>query len=441
MSIKVQVNGVKFKMDKIVKSLNSMHARVTPPGDKSISHRAVLLLSLAQGISRVRNLSLGADVLSSMQCMTQLGVRFEREGAEYVISSPGLHSFTPPSKVLDCGNSGTTMRLLAGILAGSGVHGVLSGDISLSRRPMLRVVEPLCAMGAIITATTLAAPPLHITGASLKGIPWQPSVASAQVKSAILLAGLSATGQTEVLERYPTRDHTERMLKALGANIAFTPGFAAIIGQCNLQTASLSIPGDISSAAFFLVLAAMLPDSTVTVENVGLNEGRTGLLEVLELMGARVSTKVQDSVWEPVGVIVVKGAKLQGFEISGALVPRLIDEIPILAVAACVAQGRSVVHDAAELRAKESDRISQLLSELRKMGAKCEEHPDGFTIEGGELTGAVVDSHGDHRLAMALAIAGLIASGTTVIRGAECVDISYPEFWADIESVRGERID
>lgn len=373
--------------------------------------------------------------------MTQLGVCFEREGAEHVISSPGLCSFTSPSQTLDCGNSGTTMRLLAGILAGSGVDGILSGDASLNRRPMLRVVEPLSAMGALITAATLATPPLHITGAKLKGISWQPSVASAQVKSAILLAGLSATGQTEVLERYPTRDHTERMLKALGANIAYKPGFAAIVGQRALQAANLSIPGDISSAAFFLVLAAMLPDSTVTVENVGLNEGRTGLLEVLEMMGAQVCAEVQDSAWEPVGTIKVQGAKLRGFEICGALVPRLIDEIPILAVAACVAQGRSVVHDAAELRAKESDRISQLLSELRKMGAKCEEHADGFTIEGGRLQGAVVNSHGDHRLAMALAIAGLVASGTTIIRDAECVDISYPGFWTDLESVRGERRD
>ncbi|KAF0193822.1 MAG: aroA [Bacillota bacterium] len=373
--------------------------------------------------------------------MKQLGVCFKREGAGYVISSPGLRSFTPPSQTLDCGNSGTTMRLLAGILAGSGVHGVLSGDASLNKRPMLRVVEPLCAMGALITAAALDTPPLSITGSSLKGIHWRPSVASAQVKSAILLAGLSATGQTEVVESYPTRDHTERMLKVLGANIVFQAGLVAIVGQRNLQPANLSIPGDFSSAAYFLVLAAMMPDSTFKAENVGLNEGRTGLLEVLEKMGVQVSVEVQDSAWEPVGSIKVQGAALRGFEISGALVPRLIDEIPILAVAACMAQGRSVVHDAAELRAKESDRISQLLSELRKMGAQCEEHADGFTIEGGCLRGAVVESHGDHRLAMALTIAGLVASGTTIVRDAECVDISYPEFWIDLESIRGEQSD
>ena len=428
-------------VDKLVRPINSLHGYITPPGDKSISHRAVLLLSLAQGVSRVRNLSLGADVLSSMRCMEQLGVRFERQGIEYVISSSGIRSFTAPSQSLDCGNSGTTMRLLAGILAGSGVQGTLVGDASLNRRPMLRVVEPLRAMGAAITASALATPPLQVTGASIRGITWRPNVASAQVKSAILLAGLSATGQTEVVEIYPTRDHTERMLEVLGANITFGPGSATIVGQRNLQAAHLSIPGDISSAAFFLVLAAMLPDSAITVENVGLNEGRTGLIEVLEAMGAQVSIEVQDSTWEPVGRINVHGSVLQGFEISGALVPRLIDEIPVLAVAACVAKGRSVVHDAAELRAKESDRISQLLSELRKMGAKCEEHADGFTIEGGSLTGAVVDSHGDHRLAMALTIAGLVASGTTTIRNSECVDISYPEFWTDLESVRGEQSD
>ena len=428
-------------MDKVVKSLEYFRARVTPPGDKSISHRAVLLLSLAQGVSRVANLSLGGDVLSSMQCMRQLGVSFEHQGSEHVISSLGLRYLSPPQQTLDCGNSGTTMRLLAGILTGSGVSAVLSGDASLSRRPMLRVVEPLCAMGALITAASRSTPPLHITGANLKGIRWQPSVASAQVKSAILLAGLSATGKTEVVERYPTRDHTERMLQLLGANINYEPGFGAIVEQCNLQAANISIPGDISSAAFFLVLAAMLPDSTVTAENVGLNTGRTGLLEVLDMMGASVSVKLQDSGWEPVGTIEVQGASLRGFDINGALVPRLIDEIPILAVAACVAQGRSVVHDAAELRAKESDRISQLLSELRKMGARCEEHSDGFTIDGGALTGAVVDSHGDHRLAMALAIAGLVASGTTIICGAECVDISYPEFWTELELIRGERLD
>ncbi|MBS3950540.1 MAG: 3-phosphoshikimate 1-carboxyvinyltransferase [Peptococcaceae bacterium] len=428
-------------MDKVVKPINLFHAQVAPPGDKSISHRAILLLSLVQGVSSVVNLSLGADVLSSMQCMKQLGVCFKREGAGYVISSPGLRSFTPPSQTLDCGNSGTTMRLLAGILAGSGVHGVLSGDASLNKRPMLRVVEPLCAMGALITAAALDTPPLSITGSSLKGIHWRPSVASAQVKSAILLAGLSATGQTEVVESYPTRDHTERMLKVLGANIVFQAGLVAIVGQRNLQPANLSIPGDFSSAAYFLVLAAMMPDSTFKAENVGLNEGRTGLLEVLEKMGVQVSVEVQDSAWEPVGSIKVQGAALRGFEISGALVPRLIDEIPILAVAACMAQGRSVVHDAAELRAKESDRISQLLSELRKMGAQCEEHADGFTIEGGCLRGAVVESHGDHRLAMALTIAGLVASGTTIVRDAECVDISYPEFWIDLESIRGEQSD
>jgi len=428
-------------VDKVVKPINLFHAQVAPPGDKSISHRAILLLSLVQGVSSVVNLSLGADVLSSMQCMKQLGVCFKREGAGYVISSPGLRSFTPPSQTLDCGNSGTTMRLLAGILAGSGVHGVLSGDASLNKRPMLRVVEPLCAMGALITAAALDTPPLSITGSSLKGIHWRPSVASAQVKSAILLAGLSATGQTEVVESYPTRDHTERMLKVLGANIVFQAGLVAIVGQRNLQPANLSIPGDFSSAAYFLVLAAMMPDSTFKAENVGLNEGRTGLLEVLEKMGVQVSVEVQDSAWEPVGSIKVQGAALRGFEISGALVPRLIDEIPILAVAACMAQGRSVVHDAAELRAKESDRISQLLSELRKMGAQCEEHADGFTIEGGCLRGAVVESHGDHRLAMALTIAGLVASGTTIVRDAECVDISYPEFWIDLESIRGEQSD
>ena len=227
------------------------------------------------------------------------------------------------------------------------------------------------------------------------------------------------------------------MLRVLGADITFGQGCATITGRGKLQSADLTIPGDISSAAYFLVLAAMLADATVTVESVGLNEGRTGLLEVLEEMGAQVSIKVEDSTWEPVGSIKVQGATLQGFEISGAIVPRLIDEIPILAVAACVAKGRSVVHDAAELRAKESDRISQLLSELRKMGAKCEEHEDGFTIEGGSLAGAVVDSHGDHRLAMALGIAGLVASGTTVIRNAECVDISYPRFWTEVEAIGG----
>jgi len=374
-----------------------------------------------------------------MGCMEKLGVSYQRIAEnEFCVASPGLLGFSLPKTPLDCGNSGTTMRLLAGILAGSRISATLVGDESLMRRPMQRIVEPLCAMGAEVTASSLGRAPLTIKGRLLKGIVWEPEVASAQVKSAILLAGLNATGQTEVLEILPTRDHTERMLKAVGADIEYGSGYARVWGCSDFKPAAIEVPGDISSAAFFMTLSAVLPGSLLTVNNVGLNYGRRGILEVLEQMGAKVSQSPAHGKVEPTGTLEIRGGELRAFEISGEIVPRLIDEIPVLAVAACFAQGRSVVRDAAELRAKESDRISLLLKELTKMGARCEEFSDGFAIEGCKLQGAEVDAHGDHRLAMALAVAGCVAEGETVLRGAGCVDVSYPRFWDDLAMLRGE---
>lgn len=425
-------------MNKEIRPIKHISSALTPPGDKSISHRAVLCTALATGESRVRGLSLGADVLSSLHCMESLGVKFVRQDNELIVYSKGLGGFEQPIAPLDCGNSGTTMRLLAGILATSQVSSVLVGDYSLSRRPMMRVVEPLAAMGAQIIATSSGTAPLKITGRQLRGVSWAPAVASAQVKSAILLAGVAAEGVTHVQERHATRDHTERMLRALGFKVLSQEGTISITGGTVPAAVDINVPGDISSAAFFLVLAALLPGSTMRIENVGLNDGRIGCLEVLKQMGADVQINVEVDDFEPMGTIELKARDLRGFEISGALVPRLIDEIPILAVAACIAHGRSIVRDAAELRAKESDRISLLLKELSKMGARCTELPDGFVIEGGAFSGAVVDSHNDHRLAMALSIAGCVASGATVVQNAECVDISYPEFWRDLEKIRGE---
>lgn len=423
-------------MQKTIKRIAPFSHTCTVPGDKSISHRAVLLASLAHGTSSFRGLSAGADVRSSEACMSALGVNFTTKSGARIITSPGAKSLVQPMSPLDCGNSGTTMRLMAGILSGSDVQAVLTGDASLSRRPMQRVVDPMSAMGADISAVA-GLPPLSIRGTRLTGIIWRPQIASAQVKSAILLAGLSAQGRTVVEEAAPTRDHTERLLQTMGAEVKFGPGWADVRGGQSLQPRDLLIPGDASSAAYFLVLAAMTPGAVLRVDNIGLNVGRIGFLEVLEAMGADVTITVAEDTWERVGSVVVKGKELRGFEIAGDLVPRTIDEIPVLAVAACVARGRSVVRDAAELRAKESDRITQLLRELSKMGAHCEELPDGLIIDGGLLQGAVVDAHGDHRLAMALAVAGSAAWGDTTLVGAECVDISYPEFWQDFAAVRG----
>ena len=411
---------------------------VRVPGDKSISHRALLIAALTPGSSRLLGLSPAHDVAATKGCLQQLGLLLEESPGLTRVMGRTLAHWRESSGALQCDNSGTTMRLLAGVLAGSSFSATLVGDASLSRRPMQRIVEPLALMGGKLQATGQGGrPPLMITGSKLRAVDYQTPIASAQVKSALLLAGLHADGVTRIREKHPTRDHTERMLRAFGAQLSFSSGYAEIAGGQVLAPQTLAVPGDISSAAFFLVLAAATPGAELVVENVGLNPSRTGILDVLAAMGARFTIKPRHTEPEPTGDVHIYGGTLRGFSVSGADIPRVIDELPILAVAASVATGKTVVRDAAELRVKESDRISALLTELSRMGAKCEEYPDGFAIEGGRLSGAIVDSHGDHRLAMALAVAGCCAEGATYLRGVECVAVSYPGFFSALKRLLG----
>lgn len=414
-----------------------LRGKVTVPGDKSISHRAVMLASLAEGQSQVRRWLPAGDTRATLSAMRALGVeivvhRQSEQAWNLQIAGRGLHGLQAPKAALDCRNAGTCMRLLAGILAGQRFPTVLDGSEQLRKRPMQRIVAPLHQMGAQIDARDGRAP-LHITPSSLTGIDYEMPVASAQVKSAVLLAGLYAEGQTRVWQPGPARDHTERMLQAMGVTvqtdgdrISLQPPAA---GQ-PLQPLDITVPGDISSAAFVLVAATAVPHSQVEVQNVGINETRTGLLSLLDAMGANVGIgKRRASGGEPVADLTASFAEIHGAEAGGDLVVRAIDEFPIWAVAATQAGGRSVLRDAAELRVKEVDRIERLASELRCMNIPVTEREDGFIIEGPlRPRGATADSHGDHRLGMALAVAGLLGDSPTTISGAECISDSFPGF-------------
>ncbi len=410
--------------------------RITVPGDKSISHRALMLGSLAEGETIVRGLLLGEDPRSTAHCFSAMGAEISPLNSELVkIKGIGLGNLQEPSHVLDAGNSGTTLRLMLGILAShTGRFFAITGDESLRARPMMRVVEPLRRMGASIWGRENGAKaPLAVLGQKLHPIHYLSPVASAQVKSAILLAGLLTNGETIVTEPEQSRDHSERMLRAFGANVAVDRDSRTVVlrGGNRLQGQEVIVPGDISSAAFWLVAGSIVPDSEIVVENVGVNPTRTGVLEVLTAMGADLTQEnLREITGEPVADIRVRSAALKGCEIGGAIIPRLIDEIPVLAVAATCASGRTVIRDAAELRVKESDRIAAMAEGLRALGAEVIEHPDGMEIFGGKpLLGADVDSYNDHRIAMSLAIAGLVAQKQpTTIDRAGCVTISYPSF-------------
>ncbi len=416
----------------VVRPSRGFTGEVSVPGDKSISHRAVMLGALAEGTTRIANFLAGHDCLSTVACFRALGVPVAlEEGAAVVEGGAGV--LAEPADVLDCGNSGTTMRLLLGVLSGRPLFAVLTGDASLRRRPMGRVVAPLRAMGAFLDGRAggeLA--PLAVRGGSLRGGRFRLPVASAQVKSALLLAGLAAEGVTEVEEPAPSRDHTERMLRHFGVVVEAAPGRAAVAGPARLVARDVEVPGDISAAVFFLVAGAVVPGSRVVVRGVGVNPTRAGALEVLAAMGARVRLLGERQVsGEPVADLEVESSALKGVAVGGALVPRLIDEVPALAVAAACAEGVTEIRDAAELRVKESDRIAALASQFGRLGVRVEELPDGLRIHGGggrRLRGAEVESGGDHRLAMALAVAGLVAEGETVVRGASCADVSFPGF-------------
>jgi 3-phosphoshikimate 1-carboxyvinyltransferase len=410
------------------------------PGDKSISHRAALLGAIAEGRTEIENFLPGADCLSTLSCLRSLGVDVERDDTRVRIGGKGLHGLEEPEEVLDAGNSGTTMRLLLGILAGQEFFTVITGDRSLRERPMGRVAEPLKKMGARIwgRSSGLKAPLAVIGQARLEPLVYSLPVPSAQVKSALLLAGLYAGGETAIAQPVPCRDHTERMLEAFGASIRVDPDGTARIRQGKLQGQQVTVPGDISAAAFLIVAATLLPGSDILIRDVGINPTRAGMIEVMDRMGANMTLLNRRSVnGEPVADLRVRSARLRGVEIGGSLIPRLIDEIPVIAVAATAAEGVTVISDAAELRVKETDRIEAISSELRKLGADLTGLPDGLSINGGRaLTGAMVDSRGDHRLAMSLAVAALTASGSTVVNETACIDVSFPGF-ADLLSNLG----
>jgi 3-phosphoshikimate 1-carboxyvinyltransferase len=414
-----------------------LRGTITVPGDKSISHRAVIFNSIAEGSARITNFLTGADCLSTIACMRALGVAIEQTGEVVVVHGHGLRGLQAPADVLDCGNSGTTIRLLTGLLAGQPFRTVLTGDESLRRRPQLRVAEPLRRLGAQIDGEEGGKyAPLVIDGTALHGGEIEVTVASAQVKSALLLAGLLADAPLVLTGKLHSRDHTERMLQAMGVDLRVTPDRIVLHPPAHsVYPLSLRVPGDPSSAAFWWVAASIHPDADITTAGVCLNPTRTGALDVLRAMGAKIEiTNQRAEGQEPVGDVRVRSAALHGTTIAGDLIPRLIDELPVLAVAAAYAHGATVIREAGELRAKESDRIATVATELGKLGAPVTPTGDGMLIEGGgELHGATVDSYGDHRLAMCLAVAALAAEGTTTINDSESVAVSYPGFWTDVE--------
>lgn len=409
------------------------------PGDKSISHRAAMFAAMAKGTSEITNFAASADCGSTIGCLKALGIEIGRSGPDVVVTGG---TFVPPQKPLDCGNSGTTMRLMAGILAGRQVGAELTGDASLSSRPMGRVIAPLSEMGAEIKSNDGTAPLIIEPHRPLKGTDHRLRIASAQIKSCLLLAGLGARGVTSIHEPAPTRDHTERMLRWFGVDIdSATPGVISIRGGQTLSARSFSVPGDISSAAFFLVAAACLDGSDLTLKGVGLNPTRIGIIDVLRQAGIGLSISAERlECGEPVGDIVIRGSagklsSLPLLRLGGDLIANVIDEIPILAILGTQVSGGVEIRDASELRVKESDRIRAVVDGLRRMGSDVEEYDDGLTVRPSRLCGARIDSHGDHRIAMAFAVAGLLAEGETEILDADCVDVSFPGFFETLRSV------
>ena len=415
----------------------TIHAELEVPGDKSISHRAVMLAGLSNGVCVIKGFLPSEDCLCTVEAMRTLGVEIEIADETTLIVRGKHRTLTAPKQDIDCGNSGTTMRLMAGLLAGQPFRSRLKGDPSLSKRPMRRVMEPLTRMGAKITAEGKdERPPLVIEGGDLRPIDYLSPVASAQVKSAVLLAGMFAKGKTSVTEPIQSRNHTERMLEYFLVRPQKNDLTVSIHGGQMPESRDFQVPGDISSAAFWLVAAAAQPRSQLLVKNIGLNETRTGVLAVLLRMGAQVREIVESEEAEPLGVIEVRGARLRATEIGGKEIPNVIDELPILAVAGALALGTTVISDAGELRVKETDRLAAIATNLRAMGGQVQETEDGLQITGGiPLHGAKLDSFGDHRIAMAFAIAGLFAEGETIITNTECVNTSYPGFYQALENL------
>ena len=416
-----------------------LRGEITPPPDKSISHRAIMFSSLAEGKSIIRNFLQAEDPLSTMKAFKQMGVEIidssqpsalSSQRNEIIIKGNGLRGLKKPVGIIDCGNSGTTMRLMSGVLAGQPFSSTLSGDTYLLKRPMQRIIDPLTGMGAVINSEEGGYPPLRIKGGTLNPVSYKSPVASAQVKSAVLLAGLYCDGVTSVIEPGRSRDHTERMLKAMGADITINNNEVCISGGAALHPVDLHVPGDLSSAAFFIVAGLLIPQSEILIKDTGINPTRTGLINILKMMGGDIRVENERELsGEPVADIYVKYSRLTGTKIGGDLVLKAIDEFPVLCVAAAKAGGKTEITGAKELRVKESDRIAAISAELRKMGVHVEELEDGLIIEGRkELKPAAVLSHGDHRIAMAMAIAGLTCDGETTVSDTECVNTSFPGF-------------
>ena len=415
-----------------------LHGEITVPGDKSISHRAVMLGALANGTTHITGFLMGEDCLSTIDCFRKMGVSIDVSDKEVVVEGVGLHGLTAPECELYTGNSGTTTRLLSGILAGQSFTSTMNGDATIQRRPMGRVMKPLREMGASIEGKDDNFCPLTMHPSELHGIEYRLPVASAQLKSAILLAGLYAEGQTTVIEPAPSRDHTERMFRALGVEIETNGNAITLNPTEDLHAVDIAVPSDISSAAYFLVAGAIVPGSELTIKNVGVNPTRTGIIDVLRDMGADITESNFREEAEPVCDLTVRYSRLHGTEIGGAIIPRLIDELPVIAVAAAFAEGETVIRDAQELKVKESNRIASMVAELSKAGVDVEETDDGMIVRGGEKPhGASFETYKDHRIAMSLAILGLAAEGASRIDEPEVVAISYPDFFGTIEKLGG----
>lgn len=417
--------------------VNSLRGEVTVPGDKSISHRAVMFGAIASGVTEITNFLKGADCLSTIDCFRRLGIHIEEEKELIRIHGKGLNGLSAPSDILDTGNSGTTTRLISGILAAQPFTTLLTGDASIEKRPMKRIMEPLSMMGAHITSVNgNGCAPLRITGKPLKGIHYHSKVASAQVKSAILLAGLYAKGETRVTEPVVSRNHTELMLQSFGADV-HTEGTTAVIKPLpRLEGRKVKVPGDISSAAYFIAAGLIVPGSDIIIKNVGINPTRAGIIKAARAMGGRITLLNEDYSGEPTADIHVTYSQLEGTIIEGDIIPTLIDELPIIAIMAAAAKGTTVIRDAAELKVKESNRIQVMVENLAAMGCRITGTEDGMIIEGGAaLHGALIRPYMDHRIAMSFAIASLIAEGETEITDSSCVTISYPDFYAHLQSL------
>lgn len=416
----------------------SLRGTLVVPGDKSISHRSVMFGAIATGKTTVSGFLLGEDCLSTIDCFRKLGVKIDVDGTNVTIESAGMDAWLEPTEVLYTGNSGTTTRLMLGILAGTQLHTIMTGDASIGKRPMRRVIDPLRQMGAKITGRANGQyTPLAIQGTTLHAIDYTMPVASAQVKSAILLAGLRAQGTTIVREKEVSRDHTERMLRQFGAEVTVENGVVSFKGGQALNGTHVSVPGDISSAAFFLVAGSIVPNSEIVLKNVGVNPTRAGIIEVLEQMGADMSVEiVGEEQAEPTATITIRTSNLQATTIGGDIIPRLIDEIPILALLATQAQGTTIIKDAEELKVKETDRITAVVDELTKLGANIEATDDGMIIHGPTpLHGGSLKTYGDHRIGMMGAIAALITDGTVELDDSECIAVSYPTFFDHVATV------